>query len=164
MKKLFYFSDVSYNKGILTLEVSRSTAAKMLDYSNGFAEIDLRLLFSLKGAYEKRILEILSRFKNKRDFKVSIEDYSLMIGSQRDRYKTFSDFRKVVIERPLQKIISKSNGVWAAKDDAKKVMNWLKMEEATVISYSKCNGMNQRKNQKQNNLNYRHPPCLLMMQ
>ena len=119
-EKAVLFSDVSYYKGILTLEVSRSTAAKMLDYSNGFAEIDLKLLFSLKGAYEKRILEILSRFKNQRDFKVSIDDYSLMIGSSRDRYKTFSDFRKVVIERPLLKIITKSNGVWTPKDDAKK--------------------------------------------
>lgn len=119
-EKAVLFSDASYSKGVLTLEVSRSTAARMLDYSKGFAEIDLKLLFSLKGAYEKRILEILSRFKNQRDFKVSLDDFSLMIGSSRERYQTFSDFRKVVIERPLKKIIERSEGVWTAKDEAGK--------------------------------------------
>tara|TARA_B100001094_G_C18122783_1_gene767806 strand:- start:304 stop:1032 length:729 start_codon:yes stop_codon:yes gene_type:complete len=125
-EKIVLFSNIKYRCGVLTLEVSQSTALMMLDYSKGFGEIDLKILLKLNGGYEKRILDLISRFKNKREFQCSIDELAEMLGTQRDNYKLFSNFRRVVIERPLQNIIQKSNGVWTAKKDFPKGYHLIK--------------------------------------
>ncbi|MGD6739380.1 replication initiation protein (plasmid) [Photobacterium leiognathi subsp. mandapamensis] len=119
-EKAVLVTRAKYENGTLMLGIDRDTAGTMLDYSQGFAEIDLRLLLSLRGGYEKRLLELISRFKNHRDYTCKLDDFYEMVGAHRDQFKDFTIFRRTVIEKPLQRLITQSNGVWTPKDDAKK--------------------------------------------
>ena len=119
-EKAVLVTRAKYENGTLMLGIDRDTAGTMLDYSQGFAEIDLRLLLSLRGGYEKRLLELISRFKNHRYYTCKLDDFYEMVGAHRDQFKDFTIFRRTVIEKPLQRLITQSNGVWTPKDDAKK--------------------------------------------
>ena len=115
--KLVLIPHASFKNGKLTLSVLNNTARSMLDYSKGYGEIDLRLLLSLKGSYEKRILDLLSRFKNKRDYTCSLDDLCKMVGADFNSYSDFRAFRKSVIDQPLKAILKRSNGVWVTQPD-----------------------------------------------
>ncbi|WP_419208196.1 replication initiation protein (plasmid) [Photobacterium leiognathi subsp. mandapamensis] len=115
--KLVLIPHASFKNGKLTLSVLNNTARSMLDYSKGYGEIDLRLLLSLKGSYEKRILDILSRFKNKRDYTCSLDDLCQMVGADFHSYSDFRTFRKSVIDQPLKAILKRSDGVWVTQPD-----------------------------------------------
>lgn len=109
-------------KGKLSLQLHPRSKVAILEETRGVSIIDLKLSLSLKGGYEKRILDMISTFKNKRDFETSFSDFCEMVGSSPDDYKNggLSDFRKVVIERPLKRIFKASNDAWEATDEKKK--------------------------------------------
>ncbi|HGF5190415.1 TPA: replication initiation protein [Vibrio parahaemolyticus] len=111
-------SEAKFQNNTLTLEVTRSQAARMLNYgleSNNFGIIDAKLLLGFKSAYTKRILELISRFKNTREFSQTLGELCKMLGTSLDEHSDFARFRRTVLERPLAQIIKESNGVWTAK-------------------------------------------------
>lgn len=105
-----------FNDGVLTLRVDRHTANHMLDYTKGYAEVDFKLSLALTGEYEKRLLDIISRFKTD-NFTCSLGEFYRMLGTNPDNYVDFKSFRKTVIERPLKRLMQRSYGMWAAKDE-----------------------------------------------
>lgn len=104
-----------FDTGILTLETTRTMAGIMLDYglkNDNFGKTDMRLLFSLNGAFEKRILELISRFKNERDFKITLGEFCEILNVFPENYSSMANFRKNVIESPIARIVKHSNGMW----------------------------------------------------
>lgn len=107
-----------FEDGVLILRVDSHTARHMLDYTKGYAEIDFKLSLALTGEYEKRLLDIISRFKVK-DFTCSLGEFYRMFDTSPKDYRDFDSFRKTVIERPLKRLIQRSDGMWQAADDKK---------------------------------------------
>lgn len=114
-EKVSFCSYAEFKNGVLRLSVTKEAARYMLDYSKGFAEIDLKLLLSFKGGYEKRILELISRFKTI-DYSTSLSELCLMIGTDFKRFKRFDVFKNTVLIKPIKNIVKNSNGVWVTKE------------------------------------------------
>lgn len=116
-EKLSLCSYAKFENGVLTLRVDKETARHMLDYSKGFAEVDFKLSLAMTGEYEKRILDLISRFKKKGNyFKCSLGEFYRMMEVKPSDYSSFTVFRRTVIERPLERLIEKADGVWTATD------------------------------------------------
>ncbi len=109
--------NAKYNasSGILTLETTLSMAKILLDYgikNNNFGQIDHDLYFTLGGEYEKRILELISRFKNTKDFNCSFSTLCENLGTTWDSQTKISNVKMSVLTRPLAAIVKQSNGLW----------------------------------------------------
>lgn len=118
-EKLVVISKADFADGVLFIRMDKDAAKYLLEYSMGFAEIDLNLLLSLRGGYEKRILEMLSRFKSNKDFSISLGEFCKCVGSHYSEYSKFSNFNQTVLVKPIKRIISSSNSSWKVKDGFK---------------------------------------------
>lgn len=117
--KLVGFS--SWEANVLTLSIDKEVAEVLLNYSAGFAVIDFKLMFALKNKNEKRILDLISRFKGKKNtfFKCRIKDLCEMLGVSYGDYANYNSFRIAVLSQPLARIIKASNGLWEYMPDCK---------------------------------------------
>lgn len=121
MEQLLGPSTYIDKKGILSIKIHPRTKVAILEETRGVSIIDLKLSLSLKGGYEKRILDMISTFKNDRDFECEFTAFCSMVGSHPDVYKRgLESFRLAVLERPLKRIFKESNGDWEPTDDKKK--------------------------------------------
>ncbi|OWT85946.1 replication initiation protein [Vibrio parahaemolyticus] len=111
-------TDATFMDGQLTLTVNPKFMSYMVDYSQGFNEIDLKLLLSLDGkkGYDKRILEMISRFKGLRDYSLTLGEFCDVMGVSIDHYKHPSSLRASLLDGPIKKIVQKSDGFWAYRD------------------------------------------------
>ena len=116
VKVLTLCSYGEYDSGQLTLRIDKATAHYMLDYSKGFAEIDFKLSLSLSGAHEKRLLDLISRFKYDQ-YTCSLGEFYALLGTNPRHYSSFTVFRRTVLDRPLKRLIKKSSGTWVATDE-----------------------------------------------
>lgn len=117
-EKVSLCSYAEFKNGVLRLSVTEEAAHYMLDYSKGFGEIDLKLLLSFKGGYEKRILELISRFKTI-DYSTSLNELCFMLGTDFRKFKRFDVFKNTVLIKPIKNIVKNSNGVWKVKEGFK---------------------------------------------
>lgn len=115
-EKTVVISKASFKDGVLFIRMDKDAARYLLDYSSGFSEIDLNLLLSLRGAYEKRILELISRFKDKKDYSVTLDEFCKMLGVSTNDYVDFPRFRRSTLINPIKNIVIKSNGSWCFRD------------------------------------------------
>ncbi|MCD9492633.1 RepB family plasmid replication initiator protein [Photobacterium phosphoreum] len=114
-------SFASYDGKTLIMEIPSIMVEELVNYSKGgMGIIDYKLLFKLKGKYDKRILEIISRFKNKRDFSCTIEELCEMVGTKFDSYSSWRSFSGSVLIVPLKSIVRESKGIWDYKDSKRK--------------------------------------------
>ncbi len=118
VKVLTLCSYGEYDSGQLTLRIDKTTAHYMLDYSKGFAEIDFKLSLSLSGAHEKRLLDLISRFKHDK-YTCSLGEFYALLGTNPTHYASFTVFRRTVLDKPLKRLMEKSGGAWVATDDKK---------------------------------------------
>ncbi|WP_297407763.1 replication initiation protein [uncultured Cetobacterium sp.] len=106
------------HSGVLSLQLHPRSKIAILEETRGVSIIDLKLSLTLKGGYEKRILDMLSMFKDKRNFEVEFSAFQEMVGAKVSDYKAGLDgFRKVVLNAPLKRIFKASDGVWEPLDD-----------------------------------------------
>lgn len=106
-----------YCGGKLRIDIRKETANAILDETRGYSEVDLRLAFTLRGGYDKRILDMISRDKREY-FECSFEAFQEMLGTTIDEYsRGLAGFRKVVLDEPLKRIFKASNGTWEPTDD-----------------------------------------------
>ena len=113
----------SFSNGLLSLGITQQMALLMLNYGpqgNNFGIIDAKLFFKLKSANAKRVLDLISRFKNSADYSCSLSDLCEMTGSNYSDFKDFSTLRKSLLDNAIKAIIKGSEGVWEAKDDDKR--------------------------------------------
>ena len=115
-EKISVCNYASFKDGILRITVSKEAALHILDYSKGFAAIDLKLLLMLKGGYDKRILELISRFNHEKEFTTSLGEFCLMVGTDFTKFERFDVFKNTVLIKPIKNIIKKSNGEWMPKE------------------------------------------------
>lgn len=116
VKVLTLCSYGEYDGGQLTLRIDKTTAHYMLDYGKGFAEIDFKLSLSLNGVHEKRLLDLISRFKYDQ-YTCSLGQFYALLGTNPKNYSSFTVFRRTVLDKPLKRLIEKSNGAWVATDE-----------------------------------------------
>ena len=111
----------SFSNGILSLGITQQMALLMLNYGpqgNSFGMIDAKLFFQLKSANAKRILDLISRFKNSADYSCTLSELCEMTGSKYSDYKDFSTLRKTLLDNTIKSIVNNSDGVWETKDSA----------------------------------------------
>ncbi|MCX8941282.1 replication initiation protein [Vibrio parahaemolyticus] len=106
-----------FRDGVLTLKLEEELIRYFVDYSKGFSEIDLRLLLSLDGVkgFDKRILELISRFKNEKEYSLTIGELSQMLGQNLSDYARAQNFFLSALDRPIKRIVKQSDGIWTTK-------------------------------------------------
>jgi plasmid replication initiation protein len=109
-------SFAEYNEGMLSLSIDKNTAYYMLDYTKGFSEIDFKLSLSLNGAHEKRLLDLISRFKQNQ-YTCTLGEFYILLGSNPSHYSSFTVFRRSVLDKPMKRLIERSSGAWVATDN-----------------------------------------------
>lgn len=116
-KKYNLIRSASFEDGLLTIKIEDELLKYFVDYSKGFSEIDLKLLLSLKGekGYDKRILELISRFKNDKEYSVTLGEFCAKVDSHFTSYKRPQYFFESVLDAPIKRIVTASNGMWEPK-------------------------------------------------
>jgi hypothetical protein len=111
-------TDATFVDGQLSLTVNPRFMGYMVDYSQGFSEIDLKLLLSLDGkkGYDKRILEMISRFKGLKDYSLKLGEFCEVMGVSIDHYKHPSSLRASLLDGPIKKIVQRSEGLWSYRE------------------------------------------------
>ena len=108
-------------KGLLQLQIHPRTKQAILDETKGVSFVDLSLFMKLKSGYAKRILDMICKFKNNRNFTIQFEEFCETIGAYPSDYKNgLSAFRNSVLDKPLNEIFKSSNGTWSATDERRK--------------------------------------------
>jgi hypothetical protein len=105
----------SYKNGILKFQIPENTSQKMLDFSKGYSDPDLRLSLELPSIQEKCILDFIHQFKDGREFSISLAKYGEIVGKSIKDFKIFSDFRRIHIETPIKRLLDRANGLWKVK-------------------------------------------------
>lgn len=128
-------SHAEYDGKKLVLETTNRMVSEILDCNHkGMGIIDYEILFKLKGKYDKRLLDIISRFKNKRDFECTINELCYMLGTKFDKYESWRIFANAVLVKPIRNIVKVSKGTWEIKDG-----NGFKIiKKGTKKGYSGC--------------------------
>ncbi|QQX82688.1 replication initiation protein (plasmid) [Shewanella sp. KX20019] len=114
-KKLICY-DAEFSDGVLKLAIHPDFIPSMVDYSKGYTEFDLNLQLSLSGNYEKLILELISRFKNNKNYVLTLGEYCDLFQINVSDYSRPQVFFNTVLNKPIQRLIKASNGVWTAKE------------------------------------------------
>lgn len=110
-------SYANYANGRLRIDLHEQTSSAILDETRGFSVVDLKLSMSLRGGYDKRILDMISRDKES-FFTTSFNSFQDMIGTTIEDYsRGLAGFRKVVLDEPLKRIFAASDGVWGPVDE-----------------------------------------------
>ena len=135
----FYFtrliSFAKFDGKTLTVEIPSPILEEFVNYSKGgMSLIDYKLLFKLKGRYDKRLLELISRFKNTKDFSCSIGELCEMLGTDVKGYSSWRSFVGSVLKSPISAIIKESGGIWEAKDNKKNGFEFIKKTNAKHYS------------------------------
>lgn len=121
LEQLLSKSKYLEGKGLLQLQVHPRTKQAILDETKGVSFVDLSLFMKLKSGYAKRILDMICKFKNSRNFTMSFENFCETIGSSPIDYKNgLSAFRNSVLDKPLKEIFKSSNGAWIPTDEKKR--------------------------------------------
>ena len=110
-------SFADYDNGILTLKIEEDTAEVLLPRLKNFCLTDAKLSLSLSGIYEKRILDLISRFKNKSEYQIGIKDFCDLLEIDFSKYARFEVFNRSALKEPIGRLIAASNGMWTAKKE-----------------------------------------------
>ncbi len=100
------FPYVSIEKGWITLKMLGDVAPYFLELKNGFTKYELKAALSLNSVYSQKLYELLSRWKDKKEWEVEIEELKLLLDATDYRY---TDFRRVCIEPALLEITEKTD-------------------------------------------------------
>ena len=105
-------------KGLLQVQLHQRTKAAILDETRGVGFVDLDLFMAVKGAREKRILDLICKFRNDRNFTMKFSEFEKVIGVSVSEFERgLKDFRYSVLERPLKRIFAASDGIWEPLDE-----------------------------------------------
>lgn len=122
------FTYANYDKGVLRIDIHDRTKKAILDETRGVSFVDLDLFMTLTGGYEKRILDLISKFKNQRNFEMGFDDFQLTMGKNiNDFPRKISGFRTAVLDKPMKRLFAASNGVWEPKDEKGKGYELIKV-------------------------------------
>lgn len=128
MEQLLGPSKYQKGKGILSMSLHPRTKSAILEETRGVSIIDFRFSLRLKGGYEKRILDMISTFKNKRDFEVEFNAFQDMMGASVNDYaRGLKGFRTTVLDGPLKRIFKESDGAWIPYDEKKRGYELIKV-------------------------------------
>ena len=121
LEQLLSKSKYLEGSGVLQLQVHPRTKQAILDETKGVSFVDLSLFMKLKSGYAKRILDMICKFKNRRNFTMQFDDFCETIGSSPADYKNgLSAFRNSVLDKPLKEIFQSSGGTWTPTDEKKR--------------------------------------------
>ena len=112
-----------YNGEKLKFSLHKSVAFELICLNmerKGFSKIPKDLFFSIKNIYAKKILELLCRFKNMVDFKISVDKYFRLFGIEYLSIENSKERGKMVekaLTNAIKYLVSKSNGVISYRDN-----------------------------------------------
>ena len=106
---------------ILTMSTTRMMAACLLNFGRdkNYSLVDYELYFQLESVFAQRILDWISRFKNQKDYVISVGDLCKRLCIDRFSYATTYDFKKTVLIKPIKEIVEKSKGLWTIQVGSK---------------------------------------------
>src|SRR5690606_10729737 len=100
------FPYVSIEKGWITLNMLGDVAPYFLELKNGFTKYELQAALSPNRVYSQKLYELLSRWQDKKEWEVEMEELQRLLDATDYRY---TDFRRVCIEPALLEITVKTD-------------------------------------------------------
>lgn len=99
-----WFSEAEYlkGKGILRVKLNSRLQKYLIGLDKNFTKYELINILALKGKFAIRLFELFKSYEYKKEKEFETEELKELLGAT--NWKTFSDFRKFVIERATQEI------------------------------------------------------------
>lgn len=100
------FPYVSIDKGSITIKMLGDVVPYFVELKNGFTKYELKAALSLNSVYSQKLYELLSRWKDKKEWETEIEELKLLLDASNYRY---TDFRRVCLEPAILEITEKTD-------------------------------------------------------
>ena len=100
------FPYVSIDKGSITIKMLGDVVPYFMELKNGFTKYELKAALSLNSVYSQKLYELLSRWKDKKEWEVEVEELKLLLDASTYRY---TDFRRVCLEPAILEITEKTD-------------------------------------------------------
>jgi plasmid replication initiation protein len=122
-KKLIQVSWLSYveyseNEGSVVLSFDPRLKPYLLELKREFTSYKLKNVMELKSSYSIRIYEILKKWQNTKEVKISLAELRQMVGAT-DKYLDYHNFKKRVLT-PSQKEITAKTDIFFKFKEVKK--------------------------------------------
>lgn len=101
------FPYVSYDKGKIHLKMLGDVTPYFLELKYGFTKYELEAALSLNSVYSQKLYELLSRWKDKKEWSVPIEELKMLLNAE--HYKRTPDFKRACIDAALNEIEEKTD-------------------------------------------------------
>ena len=115
----------SFDGKVFKGEMNKNVAYEMLrlNYNNvGYSSVPKSIFFKQKSESSKKILELICRFKNFKDYEINLWDYLNEFGVDMDEYSDSKNRQYIMqkyLYRSVASLISNSNGYVSLKDEEK---------------------------------------------
>jgi len=77
-----------------------------LELKSGFTKYELEAAFSLTSVYSQKLYELLSHWKDKKEWEVDIDELKMLLNAEQYRYP---DFRRACLDAPTLEITKKTD-------------------------------------------------------
>lgn len=99
------FPMVSIDKGLITIKMFGDVIPYFIELKNGFTKYELEAALSLTSVYSQKLYELLSRWKDKKEWHVDVEELKMLLNASEYRY---SDFRRACLDTAILEISGKT--------------------------------------------------------
>lgn len=120
------FEKITYRKGVMTMHLTNAAMPYLYELKS-YTRYMLDDLLNLKNKYSIRIFELLKReaFKQRRSYRISVEELREFIGVGKTEYMRFNDLDRYVLKKAEKEINEKTQ----LKFKYEKIFEWKKITE-----------------------------------
>lgn len=104
--RIIPFPSISIKGGIITLKMMADVVPYFLEIRKGFTKYELAAALALTSVYAQKLYELLSRWKDKKEWFVSLDELQTLLSATNYTYK---DFRIRCLETGLNELNEKTD-------------------------------------------------------
>jgi len=97
------------NKGWIEFEISSKLESELLKLKDQFTQYYLKNISKLKSQYSIRLYELMKQYLPLGKREIEIEDLKVMLGIGKDEYQKFNNLKRIIIEKAVKDIITKTD-------------------------------------------------------
>lgn len=114
------FPHVKIKEGKVTIKMMADVVPYFIELKKGFTRYELAAALTLSSVYSQKLYELLSRWLNKKEWHVPIQELQLLLNAQKYKY---GDFRIHCLDVAIKELNEKTNLTvsWEAEKDSRSV-------------------------------------------